>query len=153
MRRSLKHAALALVVLAVAAQLIRPSRVNPPIDHARTIEAHLGTANPATPVIHRSCGDCHSNATEWRWYSKVAPLSWVMARAVTDGREVVNFSEWGSYPRSVQETLLDASCASATAGKMPGPYTWFRPEAALSPKDIEVICAAARSMHDNVSLR
>jgi hypothetical protein len=53
----------------------------------------------------------------------------------------------------VQATLLDASCASATAGKMPGPYTWFRPEAALSPKDIEVICAAARSLHDHVSLR
>jgi len=153
MRRRLKQAAFVVVVLIVVAQFIRPSRVNPPIDHARTIEAHLGAANPATPVINRSCGDCHSNATEWRWYSKVAPLSWVMARAVTDGREVVNFSEWGSYPRSVQATLLDASCASATAGKMPGPYTWFRPEAALSPKDIEVICAAARSLHDHVSLR
>ena len=153
MRRRLKHAALALVILVVAAQFIRPSRVNPPIDHARTIDAHLGTANPATPVINRSCGDCHSNATEWRWYSKVAPLSWVMARAVTDGRQVINFSEWGSYSRSAQATLLDASCASATAGKMPGPYTWFRPETALSPQDIETICAAARSVHDNVSLR
>jgi hypothetical protein len=153
MRRRLKQAALVVVVLVVAAQFIRPSRVNPPIDHARTIEAHLAPQDPAAPVLNRSCGDCHSNRTEWRWYSQVAPLSWVMARAVSDGRKVINFSEWGSYPRSAQATLLDASCASATAGKMPGPYTWFRPETALSPKDIEAICAAARSVHDEVSLR
>jgi len=150
--RRLTKAAIVFIVVFAAAQFVRPERTNPPIDPSRTIQAHVENAE-LSAVLDRSCGDCHSNATEWRWYSKVAPLSWVMARAVTDGREVVNFSEWGSYPRSVQETLLDASCASATAGKMPGPYTWFRPEAALSPKDIEVICAAARSMHDNVSLR
>jgi hypothetical protein len=66
MRRRLKHAAFAVVVQIVAAQFLRPSRVNPPIDHARTIEAQLGPQDPAATILNRSCGDCHSNLTEWR---------------------------------------------------------------------------------------
>jgi hypothetical protein len=67
-----------------------------------------------------------------------------MARTVAEGRKAVNFSEWAGYPPGVQRTLLSVSCDDATSGRMPGPYTLFRPEAKLSPQDVETICAAAR---------
>jgi hypothetical protein len=67
-----------------------------------------------------------------------------MAHSVSEGRKAVNFSEWAGYPPDVQRTLLSMSCDDATSGKMPGPYTWFRPEAKLSPQDVATICAAAR---------
>ena len=65
---------------------------------------------------------------------------------VSEGRKAINFSEWASYPPDVQRTLLSASCEDATSGKMPGPYTLLRPEAKLSPHDIETICSAAREV-------
>jgi hypothetical protein len=143
MSRRLKVAAVVCVVFA-AAQLVRPDRANPATDPSRTIQAHVSASSGLAAVLDRSCRDCHSNATVWPSYTQVAPLSWLMAYGVTEGRKAVNFSEWGAYPPDVQRTLLSASCQDVSAGKMPGPYTWLRPETKLSAQDVETICAAAR---------
>jgi heme-binding protein len=143
MSRRLKQAAIVFAVLFAAAQLIRPSHESPPTDPARTIHAHEATKGLAA-VLARSCGDCHSNATVSRWYTEVAPLSWLMASSVTKGRKAVNFSDWASYSAEQQRILLNLSCQDATEGKMPGPYVWFRSETRLSGQDVATICAAAR---------
>ena len=68
-----------------------------------------------------------------------------MVSGVNKGRQVLNFSEWTSYSPETQQGLLSAACQDATSGKMPGsPFTLLYPEAKLSAKDIETICAAAR---------
>ena len=145
MGRRLMQAAIVVLVLFAAAQLLRPSHTNPPIDARRTFEAHMGTADGLAAVLDRSCGDCHSNRTVWSaWYGRVAPLSWAMSYAVTKGRKVLNFSEWGTYPPEVQRQMLVLSCRAASGGKMPGAYTMFRPEARLSAADLDKICSAAR---------
>ena len=143
MRRRLKQAAVAFVVIFAAAQLVRPERANPPTDARRTIQAHAGTSGLAA-VLHRSCRDCHSNQTAWPWYTQVAPVSWLMAYGVTKGRAAVNFSEWAAYSPEQQRTLLAVSCDDVKNGKMPGPYTLVHPETRLSAQDVETICAAAR---------
>lgn len=144
MRRRLALGGVALVLVFAAAQLIRPARTNPQTDPAHTLRAHAGSTAQLADVFDRSCRDCHSNDTEWRWYSRVAPASWLMVQGVAEGRKVMNFSEWGTYPPSAQRALLAASCDDARQGRMPGPYTWLRPETRLSAQDIDVICAAAR---------
>ena len=151
MSRRLKQAAVVFVVVVAAAQLVRPERANPTTDATRTIQAHAGTTSELAAVLDRSCRDCHSNSTVWPWYTQIAPLSWLMARGVAEGRKAVNFSEWASYPPEVQRTLLWVSCQDATGGKMPGPYTLLRPETTLSPQDIETICAAARQAGANAA--
>lgn len=144
MSRRLKQAGVALVVVFVAAQLVRPERANPPIDASRTIQAHLGTANGLAAVLDRACGDCHSNSTVWPWYTQIAPPSWLMAYAVKEGRNTVNFSEWGAYPAERQRELLDRSCRDVSEGKMPGSaWTLLHPEARLSARDVATICTAA----------
>jgi len=47
-------------------------------------------------LAERACFDCHSNETEWPWYSNIAPISWLVQRDVDEGRHKLNFSEWGS---------------------------------------------------------
>jgi Haem-binding domain len=143
MRRRLIQAAVVVIVFFVAAQLIRPNRDNPPTDSSRTIQAHAGTTRELAAVLDRSCRDCHSNDTVWPWYTQIAPLSWLMARGVAEGRKAVNFSEWASYPPDVQRALLSVSCQDVSSGRMPGAYTRIRPETKLSPQDIETICASA----------
>ena len=144
MRTRLKQAALVSVVLVAAAQVVRPERVNPPVDAGRTIQAHADRGTGLAAVLDRSCGDCHSNATVWRWYTNVAPASWLMAYGVSRGRTAVNFSEWAAYPPQKQRALLAASCRDASEGKMPGPYALLRPETRLTAPDVETICTAAR---------
>jgi hypothetical protein len=140
MRRRFMRAILVFAVLLAAAQLVRPERSNPPIDARRTIQAHSGTASGLGAILERSCNECHSDATVWPWYSKVAPLSWLMARAVAEGRATVNFSEWADY----SPTQLASSCEAVSKGRMPGAWTLVRPDARLSVQDVETICAAAR---------
>jgi hypothetical protein len=142
--RRLKQAVLVLIVVFAAAQLVRPGRANPPTDVSRTIQAHVGTASGLVPVLDRACRDCHSNATVWPWYTRVAPVSWLMAYGVAAGRKAVNFSEWAAYPPGRQRQLLVESCRDVSTGKMPGLYTLLHPEMRLSAQDIETICAAAR---------
>ena len=149
MKRRFAQAGILFVVVFAAAQLIRPERANPPTDRSHTFQAQAGTSSGVVAVLDRSCGDCHSNNTEWRWYSKVAPLSWVMASSVTEGRKAVNFSEWSAYSPQTQRMLLTASCEDMSAGKMPGPYTLLRPDTRLSAQDIEAVCAAARQAEAN----
>jgi hypothetical protein len=142
--RRLKQAAVVFIIVLAAAQLVRPERTNPTTDVSRTIQAHMPTGSELVAVLDRSCRDCHSNGTVWPWYTQVAPLSWLMAQAVREGRNAVNFSEWAGYQPAQQRLLLALSCEDATNGKMPGAYTRLRPETRLSPQDVETICAAAR---------
>lgn len=143
MSKRLKQVAVAFVVVVAAAQLIRPSHANPATDPSHTIQAQLGTASGLVAVLDRSCRDCHSNATVWPGIAQIAPLSWLMASSVSQGRKVVNFSEWTTYSPERQHALLTESCKAVQAGKMPGAYTLVRPETKLSPQDIETICAAS----------
>jgi len=145
MSNRLRQAAVAVVILFAGAQLFSPDRTNPPTDPSRTLAAHAGTPTGLAAVVHRSCGDCHSNATTWPWYAKIAPLSWAMAYGVKSGRKALNFSEWAGYSPEQQRSLLTASCSDASHGKMPdGFWTFLHPDARLDARDIETICAAAR---------
>jgi hypothetical protein len=47
--------------------------------------------------LRTSCFDCHSNQTNLPWYSKFAPVSWLLADHITDARLHLNFSEWSTY--------------------------------------------------------
>lgn len=143
MSRRVVYAMIIVVALFGAAQLIRPDLSNPPTNPSHVFGAQLHKDSGLVVILDRSCFDCHANATAWPRYTQVAPLSWLRASAVRKGREVLNFSEWSNYSPDVQRALLAASCTDATQGKMPGIYAQFKPEAKLSPKDIETICAAA----------
>jgi len=141
--KRLKKTAVVVVVILAAAQFIRPEHANPAIDQNRTIGAQMGAESSLVTILDRSCGDCHSDATTWPWYTQIAPLSWLMAYGVTTGRDAINFSDWAAYPPGAQKALLAASCRDVSTGKMPGtPYTLFHPEARLTASDIDTICAA-----------
>lgn len=76
----------------------------------------------------RACFDCHSNATAWPWYSHVAPASWYVQRHVAEGRDELNFSEYGL---GSQET--SAVARVVRDGTMPPAYyTPLHPAARLS---------------------
>jgi hypothetical protein len=147
MSRRLKQVAVVFVVVVAAAQLVRPERANPATDESRTIRAHVGTANGLVAALDRACRDCHSNETVWPGYTQIAPVSWLMAYTVMEGRKAVNFSEWATYSPEQQRMLLAVSCDDVTSGKMPGgAWTLLHPEARLSALDVETICAGERQI-------
>jgi hypothetical protein len=87
-----------------------------------------------------ACYDCHSNETDWPWYSNVAPMSWLTQRDVDRGRDELNFSEWGSQD---VDDLHDA----VEHGEMPPwQYRLNHPEAKLSRAETERLVEALRRL-------
>ena len=86
-------------------------------------ERHTLEAPPEVAAILReSCFDCHSNETEWPWYARIAPSSWLMARDVRKGRSHMNFSEWGDSDEDARAIDKENSWDEIEEGEMP---PWF----------------------------
>lgn len=80
----------AALILLVLIQLIPVNKTNPAVVKEPTWDS------PRTRELAKAaCFDCHSNETVWPWYAKIAPSSWLLARDVSEGRETLNFSDWG----------------------------------------------------------
>lgn len=134
-----------LLILLVAAQLVRPDRTNPPTDPQRAIHARVEVPARIDGILAAACGDCHSHATRWPWYAKVAPVSWYVIDHVNHGRSHLNFSDWPADPGESGE-LLKAICAETKAGRMPlAAYVRMHPDARLSPAEIAALCSWAEA--------
>src|SRR6476661_5264752 len=107
----------AVVLVAVlgatyAADLITRPKQSQPVSIG-THETQFGEVSGLTEVLGRSCGECHSATTTASWYIRVAPLSWIMARAAREGRVALDLSAWDTYSPERQHALLVASCRDA----------------------------------------
>jgi hypothetical protein len=91
-------------------------------------------------IIERSCGDCHSETTQYPWYSYVAPVSWLIESDVSGGRKHLNLSRWSEYPLVRRERSLSEIANQVRDGGMPLPqYTLIHRNARLSKADSNAI--------------
>mgnify|MGYP003375741907 CR=1 FL=1 len=121
---------LGIVGVFAAIQLVSCERTNP------AVTGDILAAADVKSVLRRSCYDCHSNETEWTWYSRVAPASWLVHRDVSVGRAALNFSEWESLPLERRAKLQKESAEEVAEGEMPPSfYTPLHPHAKLSLDD------------------
>ena len=128
------YALLIAIGAGIVIQLIPYGREheNPPVvqepawDQTRTRE-----------LFFRACQDCHSNQTDWPWYSSVAPVSWLVQHDVDEGRSHFNVSEWGR-----DKNHGDEAAELVRKGEMP---PWFylavHPEARLSDAERDELVA------------
>ncbi len=142
MGRTLKILGLLLIGGVLAIQVRQPDRTNPPVDPAQVLERHLAVPGDVAAVLDRACRDCHSNETRWPLYAYVAPISWEVAAHVVNGRQEMNFSEWGTYDSDTAQDLLTVMCRQVRSREMPLPsYTRLHRGARLSDDDIARLCA------------
>jgi hypothetical protein len=131
-RKLIARLVIALIILFAVIQLVPYGRnhVNP-----------VGNTEPqwnspeTRALAQRACFNCHSNQTEWPWYSHVAPVSWLVQRDVNEGREHLNFSEWQRQQRHAGK-----SAEEVKEGGMP---PWFflplHPEARLTESEKQLL--------------
>jgi Haem-binding domain len=141
MPRWVKRLGLAGVAMLLACQFVTVDRGNPPVDPSKDLYATGTVPADVRAILRRSCDDCHSNETRWPWYSYVAPVSWLVAFDVREGREDLSFSKWGSYSDETKEQKLRAICRRVRQGEMPdGKYTLIHRGAHLSDADRQALC-------------
>ena len=139
--KALKWLLIVAACLFVVAQFKRPAKTNPAVDQSDALEAHMQLDPRVASILDRSCNDCHSNKTRWPWYANVAPMSWFVIDHVHEGREHMNFSEWGKYSSGERKALLRELCEVVTEGEMPlSSYTPLHPGSKLSDEDKKLMC-------------
>jgi cytochrome c551/c552 len=132
MRRFLLAVVAVLAVAFLAIQLVPYGR-----DHANPpVIAEPAWDSPTTRKLAvTACFDCHSNETVWPWYSNIAPISWRLQNHVTEGRDVLNFSEWGTGEQETDE-IVDV----VREGEMPTwDYLLSHADARLSDADSQTL--------------
>jgi hypothetical protein len=133
-----------LALLLATIQFVPQARSNPATDPAGTLTASTRVPDDVTRLLDRACRDCHSNQTRWPWYSRVAPVSWLVVDHVNHGRSHFNYSEWKRYPPDEAARLLKQSCELAREQSMPlRSYTWVHRDARLAETEVEALCAWA----------
>jgi mono/diheme cytochrome c family protein len=140
--------ALGAVGIFVVAQFVPYGRAhsNPPVTRA----AQWDSAQTAG-LVAGACNDCHSNLTKWRWYSNIAPGSWLIQNDVDGGRNHLNFSRWDTPQPSVHEVIRQIS----RGGMPPLQYKLVHPAARLSKQDKAALIAGLRATfaHDPPPVR
>ncbi len=146
MKKVLKIVAIVLAIGFIAIQFYRPARINVPIVQAETLEATTRVPENVQNILERSCNDCHTNQTNWVWYSNIAPISWGMVDHVNVARNELNFSKWATYSATRKDKKLDEICEQVESGEMPHyQYLWLHWNAVLSTDDVKILCDWTKS--------
>ncbi|MGY3053106.1 hypothetical protein ACVWYG_001303 [Pedobacter sp. UYEF25] len=152
--KRIKIGLLALLIVVIAIQFIQPA----PNKNGQVLETDItkvvGIPKNVQGILKTSCYNCHSNNTEYPWYSKIQPGGWWLASHIKKGKEELNFSEFGSYSKRRQQSKLKSIINSIDDGTMPLPsYTLIHKNAILSNGDKMNLKKWASSMKDSLALR
>ena len=133
MKRRILSALIVALVVFGAIQIIRVPRANPPV------EMEVAWDSPRSrELFYRACADCHSHETQWPWYASLAPVSWLVADHVRDGRLEMNIS----VP---DEMDVAEAVKQIRSGQMPpADYRLMHPAARLDAAEKDALVAGLK---------
>jgi hypothetical protein len=142
---------LAILIVLIVIQFIQPARNKSrqvlPTDMATMYKM----PDTVQAVLKTTCYDCHSNNTNYPWYTYVQPVGWLLANHIRNGKEELNFSEFGSYTARRQRSKLKAIANQVKDGDMPlYSYTMMHKDARLTREQKKLIIDWAQKTKDSL---
>lgn len=103
-------------------------------------------------ILRTSCYDCHSNNTKYPLYSYIQPARLFMESHIKEGKENLNFNEWGNYSNRKQNNKLDRIVKQIKSDEMPlASYTLIHKNAILTPTQKEEVINWINKTQDSLS--
>ncbi|UPY78147.1 heme-binding domain-containing protein [Leptospira weilii] len=100
----------------------------------------IQTSDEVKKILRKSCYDCHSDLTEWPWYSKIFPVNVYLYNHVEEGKVELNFSEWNSLSKKAKSTKGDSILETLEEGEMPPrDYVLLHPSAKVTQEELQVL--------------
>src|SRR3982751_6582936 len=89
------------VLLLLLLALIVIQFFHPPKNESKMISPNRLSASFEVPanvdvILKKACNDCHSNNTEYPWYSRLQPVDWWLDDHVKEGKAELNFDEFSN---------------------------------------------------------
>ncbi len=108
--------------------------------------------NNVGAILRTSCYDCHSNNTNYPWYSYIQPARILMESHIKKGKENLNFSEFGNYSKRKQNNKLDRIVKQIKSNEMPlSSYTLIHKNASLSDIQKKEVLDWINKIKDSIS--
>jgi hypothetical protein len=142
---------LAILIVLIVIQFIQPARNKSGQVLATDMAAMYKMPDTVQAILKTACYDCHSNNTNYPWYTYVQPVGWMLANHIRNGKEELNFSEFGSYTARRQRSKLKAIANQVKDGDMPlYSYTIMHKSARLTEEQKQLIIEWAQKTKDNI---
>lgn len=143
----LKKVLIGLLVILVIMQFFRPERNISATAGPNDIRVSNPVPANVLSVLKRACFDCHSNNTNYPWYTNIQPVGWWMQHHVDEGKEELNFSEFATYSAKKAAHKLEETAEMVEEKEMPlESYTWIHKNAKLTQDEIKLVADWAMSL-------
>jgi len=147
----MKKFLIGLLIVLVIAQFIQPPHNNGVAATSTDITHAVQVPDSVMHLLKASCYDCHSNHTNYPWYSKITPVNWWLKQHIDEGKRELNFSTFatGSFRRKSRK--LQETAEQVEKHEMPlKSYLWQHPEAKLNDAQRALIISWAKTAKQEV---
>ena len=140
-----------VLIVLIGIQFIQPARNENgqalPTDISKTVFIPGNVKS----LLQTACNDCHSNNTNYPWYTYVQPMGWIMNNHIQDGKKELNFSEFGSYSGRRQQSKLKSIASQVKDDEMPmASYLLMHKNARLTKEQKTLIIDWALNAKDSL---
>jgi hypothetical protein len=146
-KKFIKVSLIAFGFVLIGLQFI-PSKANQGQIYSPDYLANTVQLNPKVEQIFKSaCFDCHSNHTNYLWYSNVQPIGFWIEHHINEGKEELNFSQFANYSKKKQIHKLEECIEMLEEDEMPlFSYRIIHQEAELNHEEKQLLIQSLKSM-------
>jgi Haem-binding domain len=127
-------------VLLVVIQFIHPAKNNGEIMGNNHISKAIEVSSEVETILAVSCYDCHSNKTNYPWYSNLQTVNWWLTSHVKDGKRHLNFSEFATYSAKKQNHKMEEMVEMIEKNEMPlSSYTLIHTRSKLTSEQKQLL--------------
>lgn len=143
----IKKIFIGLLVVLVIIQFIQPTKNKSTTSQPNDIGVTMNVPDDVSIVLRKACYDCHSNNTNYPWYASIQPFSWWLNHHIDEGKDELNFSEFGAYKMKRKIKKFNEIAGEVTDGEMPlESYTWIHKDAKLTKEEASALINWANLM-------
>lgn len=114
-----------LAAVFVIMQFFPIDKTNPPVDQAKDFLTMENAPVEVAQLFKTACYDCHSDETNYPWYTSVAPISWFIKGHIDEGHEHLKFSTWGDYNAKQKAHKMEEIIEVVDGKEMPMLTYWM----------------------------
>lgn len=149
-----KKILIVLVVLLVLIQFFRPARNTSAAKSPADISNAYMVPEDVNIILTKACFDCHSNNTNYPWYSNIQPVAWWLDNHIQEGKEELNFSEFAAYRPAKQFHKLEEVKEMLDEDEMPlKSYTLIHTDAKLTNAEKEKIVNWSEDIRNQMKIK
>lgn len=153
MKKIITSVFLVLLMLFILVQFVPRRNNNLSTANSKSIELTHYVPEDVNQILKKSCYDCHSNHTNYPWYSKIQPVSLWLNNHIDEGKEELNFSVFGNYSIRRQFHKLQEIKEQLEENEMPlSSYTMIHREAIITDLQKKVMIMWIDKLKDSFKL-